>query len=169
MFGVASVRTFASHEWRSYRDLRLRALAESPDAFGSTLALEQDRSEEDWSERLTRGTTSGTDLPLVAEVNGQAVGLAWARIDASDPAIGHLYQMWVAPGFRGLGAGRLLLSAAIDWARAANVRALDLGVTTGNTSAERLYTRAGFKSLGDPHPLRPDTALVEHTMRLEFI
>jgi len=165
---VPSVRTFAPHEWRSYRDLRLRALAESPDAFGSTLALEQGRPDENWSARLARGTVSGTDLPLVAEVSGLAVGLAWATIDASDETIGRLYQMWVAPGFRGLGAGRLLLHAAIDWARAAKLRAFVLGVTSGNTPAMRLYTSAGFKPVGAPEPLRPGSELLEHTMRLEF-
>ncbi len=39
------VRTFAPHEWPTYKDLRLRALADSPDAFGSTLAAEQGRTD----------------------------------------------------------------------------------------------------------------------------
>jgi len=45
-YGVASrrmpiVRKFASDEWRLYRMLRLAALEESPDAFGSTVAHER--------------------------------------------------------------------------------------------------------------------------------
>jgi ribosomal protein S18 acetylase RimI-like enzyme len=168
MSGVPSVRVFASHEWRSYRDLRLQALAESPDAFGSTLALEQGRTDEDWSARLARGTSSGSDLPLVAEVSGKAVGLAWARISESDHTFANLYQMWVAPGYRRVGAGRMLVCAAIDWARAAKLQALVLCVTSGNSPATRLYTRAGFKSVGAPEPLRPGCPLFAHTMKLEF-
>src|SRR4030067_246818 len=91
------IRPFESHEWRTYKDLRLRALADSPDAFGSTLAAEQDSSDLDWSSRLASGAGSGLDLPLVAEVDGEPVGLAWGRIDRSDPGLAYLYQRWVAP------------------------------------------------------------------------
>jgi hypothetical protein len=35
---VPSIRPIESHEWRMYRDLRLRSLTDSPDAFGTTLA-----------------------------------------------------------------------------------------------------------------------------------
>src|SRR5262245_26935498 len=99
-----SVRKLEPAQWPVYRALRLRALADSPDAFGSTLAIEQSRSAEDWSMRLARGATSDRELPLVAEVGPDAVGLVWARVDASEPSIVNVYQMWVAPEFRGRGA-----------------------------------------------------------------
>ena len=35
------IRSFLSHEWRTYKNLRLRALADSPDAFGRTLVQEK--------------------------------------------------------------------------------------------------------------------------------
>jgi len=35
---MLKVREFLPDEWQTYRALRLRSLAESPDAFGSTLA-----------------------------------------------------------------------------------------------------------------------------------
>ncbi|MGZ5093862.1 MAG: GNAT family N-acetyltransferase [Burkholderiales bacterium] len=168
MSGVPSVRAFASHEWRSYRELRLRALAESPDAFGSTLALEEGRTDEDWSARLAHGMASGSDLPLVVEVSGKAVGLAWAKINESDHTVANLYQMWVSPSYRRMGAGRMLVCTAIDWARAANLQALILCVTSGDSPATRLYTSAGFKSVGAPEPLRPGCPLFPHTMKLEF-
>lgn len=166
--GSPSVRPFASHEWRIYRDLRLRALADSPDAFGSTLAREAGGADEKWAARLARGVASGTDCPLVAEVNGCAVGLTWARVDAPGDTEAHLFQMRVAPGCRGRGAGRLLLRAAIDWALSANVRALHLAVTWGDTPAMRLYRRAGFEPVGDPAPLRPGSPLLARSMRLEL-
>lgn len=165
-----AIRRFEAHEWRTYRAVRLRALDESPDAFGSTLELEEGRSDEVWSDRLASGVSSGTDLPLVAEegASGEPVGLAWGRIEPSEPQTARLYQMWVAPEARGLGAGRMLLDAVIAWARSMNVQRIDLGVTCGDTPATRLYTRAGFESVDDPRPLRPGAPLLAQSMRLKI-
>lgn len=63
---VPSIRRFASDEWRMYRDLRLRSLADSPDAFVTTLAQAQKRPEEEWSTQLATGAVSRSDLPLLA-------------------------------------------------------------------------------------------------------
>src|SRR5438067_1084868 len=133
MHASPTVRTFASHEWRAYRDLRLRALADSPDAFGSTLAAEQASSDEQWSARLARGVASDTDVALAAELNDRLVGLAWVKLEALDQNVAHVYQMWVAPNFRRRGAGRMLLRSAIGWAKAASAKALVLAVTCGDT------------------------------------
>jgi hypothetical protein len=40
------IRRFAAHEWQSYKNLRLRALADSPDAFGRTLAEAQEYADD---------------------------------------------------------------------------------------------------------------------------
>jgi predicted N-acetyltransferase YhbS len=160
------VRRLAAHEWREYRDVRLRALADAPDAFSSTLLRERGFSDDTWSARLA--SAADADLPLVAEADGELVGLTWGRIDASEPDVAHLFQMWVAPSHRGLGAGRQLLDIVIRWTQASNARYLDLGVTCGDTPAMRLYTRAGFKPAGDPEPLRPGSTMLAQPMRLDL-
>jgi GNAT superfamily N-acetyltransferase len=166
MKAIPAVRSLARDEWRTYRDLRLRSLEDSPDAFGRTLSEERARPDEHWSSRLA--SVSAADLPLVAEVNGEPVGLAWGRIEPSTPDTAHLYQMWVAPNHRGLGAGQLLLGAVIRWATAARVGWIALGVTCGDTAAMRLYARAGFRPVGEPAPLRPGSSLLAQSMRLEL-
>jgi len=160
------VRKFAPDEWRVYRDLRLRALQESPDAFGSTFAQEVRRTDDDWASRLSRGARSSRDLPLVAEVNGKASGLAWARIEEDAPDIAHLHQMWVAPDRRRQGVGRALLEAVVGWARSAGAHVVVLDVTSGNSEAVRLYERAGFVPIGNQKPLRPGSALQSRSMHL---
>jgi GNAT superfamily N-acetyltransferase len=162
------IRTFAPREWSTYKDLRLRSLADSPDAFGRTLAEERDRADAEWSNRLTSATDRNWDLPLMAELDEEAIGLAWGRIERSTPDVANLYQMWVAPDHRRLGAGRMLLEAIIAWARARNVCYLDLGVTCGDNPAIRLYTRAGFERLGEPELLRPGSDLLAQPMRLKL-
>lgn len=166
MNAIPSIRRFARDEWRTYRNLRLQSLEESPDAFGRTTLEEQDRPDAHWSARLE--SALGSDLPLLAEVDGHAVGLAWGRIDPSSPDTAHVYQMWVAPSHRRLGAGKRFLEAVIAWAATANVRWVALGVTCGDTPAMRLYSRLGFEPTGDPVPLRPGSPLLAQPMRLEL-
>ena len=160
------VRTLGAHEWPLYRALRLRALSDAPAAFGSTLAEEETRCDEDWAWRLNLGATSGRDRPLVAEMAGVEVGLAWAKVDAADPSCVNLFQVWVAPVARRHGAAALLLDAALDWARARRARAMQLGVVCGNDAARRLYERAGFREVGQPGPQRPGSDRMEQMMRL---
>ena len=146
----------------------MRALHESPDAFGSTFAQEVRRTDDDWASRLARGARSSRDLPLVAEVAGEPSGLAWARIEDDAPAVAHLYQMWVAPDTRRQGVGRALLEAVVGWARSAGAHTLVLDVTSGNSEAVRLYERAGFVPIGDQKPLRPGSALRSRSMHLSL-
>jgi GNAT superfamily N-acetyltransferase len=162
---MLTVRRFTPDEWRLYRDLRLRALQDAPDAFGSTYEHECQRTDSDWRTRLERGAASARDLPLVAEVDGEPTGLAWARLSDEEAGVAHLYQMWVAPESRGQGVGRALLDAAVEWARTAGAHALMLNVTIGNSPAVHLYERAGFVPVGDPGPLRPGSALQSRSLR----
>jgi GNAT superfamily N-acetyltransferase len=166
MIYAPTVRALDADEWRVYRGLRLRALADAPDAFGSTLAEEEGRRDAEWSGRLASGADHRANLPLVAELRGEPIGLAWGRIERANPGVAALYQMWVAPTHRRLGAGQMLLEAVIVWARARNAAYLTLGVTCGDSSARRLYERVGFRPLGEPLPLRPGSKLLGQPMRL---
>ncbi len=104
----------------------------------------------------------------MAEVDGEPIGLAWGRIERTNPDVANLYQMWVAPNYRSLGAGRLLLEAVIAWAREKNARYLELGVTYRESPAMQLYRRAGFEPAGEPEPLRPGSKWLLLPMRLDL-
>jgi ribosomal protein S18 acetylase RimI-like enzyme len=165
---MPSVRRLRADEWRAYRDLRLRALADSPNAFGSTLAVEQTKPDEYWAARLSSAASSPWQLPLVAEAGSDLVGLVWGWIDPSMPETAHVFQMWVDPQTRGMGCGSTLLDALLAWARDAKVSAVVLRVTCGDTPALRLYARAGFTSVGDPQPLRPGSRVLAQPMRCDL-
>jgi GNAT superfamily N-acetyltransferase len=161
------IRTLQPQDWATYRALRLRALADSPDAFYTTLAEEEERSPANWEARLTAAAVSDRDYPLIAEVNGVAAGLLWAKADATDSSLVDLFQMWVAPERRGCGVAAALLREAIGWARRGNARLVRLDVTCGDTPAVRLYTREGFQNVGAPWALRPGCAVLSQSMQLQ--
>ena len=161
-----SVRRLLPHEWRAYRELRLRALADSPDAFGTTLEVEQAKPDEYWSERLSSTAASQFELPIIAEAEGKFVGLVWGWIDPSKPDTAHVFQMWVAPEARGKGLGARLLDSVVAWAREARVKSVMLRVTCGDSPARKLYVRAGFAPVGDPEPLRPHSSVLAQPMAL---
>jgi GNAT superfamily N-acetyltransferase len=121
MISTPIIRSFTADEWTTYKDFRLDALTDSPDAFGSTLAEEEHRPDREWLKRLSSGISSPLDLPLIAQFDATPIGLAWGRVESSHPDVANLYQMWIAPKFRRIGAGRMLLDAVIAWARRANV------------------------------------------------
>ncbi len=163
---MLTVRRFTADEWRTYRELRLAALGESPDAFASTLARESEYTDDLWSSRLGAAVASPRDFPMVAELDGQPVGLSWARFEQGEPSVVALHQVWVAPEGRGRGAGRAMLEAARAWARSAGAASIELWVTCGNSVARGLYERAGFEPVGDPLPLRAQGPLLAQPMRL---
>jgi len=158
------IRTLHPDDWPIYRDLRLCALADAPDAFGSTHAEESQRTDDIWAARLA-APALGSHLqgwPFAAEVDGTPVGLAWVRMEG---AVAWLYQVWVAPEARGRGVGAALLDAAIGWARARKATALHLDVTAGGGAAARLYRRMGFVDVGAPVPM-PGRTTFEQAMVL---
>ncbi|MQA92201.1 MAG: GNAT family N-acetyltransferase [Gemmatimonas sp.] len=163
---MPTIRRLAADEWCGYREIRLRALTDSPDAFGSTLAVERVRPDAHWSERLSTGVASDWNYPLVAVVAGELVGVVWGRIDPDIPQTAHIYQMWVEPRCRGMGIGSMLLREVVAWARKAGAKRAVLSVTCGDTPARRLYDRVGFAPVDDPKPIRAGSALLSQTMTL---
>lgn len=159
-----SITTLTAMQWREYRDLRLRALEESPDAFATTWAQARAYPDEEWAARLQR-VSPDVDLPLIARVGDRPAGLLWCRIESPGDAVAHLYQMWVAPECRGGGIGRTLMNRALEWARSAGVRTVVLGVTAGDRPARRLYESAGFLPAGELESLRPGSDLMVQTMQ----
>jgi ribosomal protein S18 acetylase RimI-like enzyme len=155
-----AVRALTLQEWPLLRDVRLRALADAPDAFGRTFEEERGRPDAEWEAQLARSVRSDSTLTAVAERDGEAVGFVHAQVDADEPPTAELFGMWVAPAARRSGAGRALVDAIAAWARSRGAVRLVLNVTEGNTAAERLYERAGLRfTADDPVPLREGSPL----------
>jgi ribosomal protein S18 acetylase RimI-like enzyme len=132
-------RRLGPDDWEAFRDIRLRSLADSPDAFGSTLEREQGFSEDDWRRRLT-GPVYSVDDPHPVAIGG---------IFDND-GTPHVWGMWTDPAHRGRGHAHRILDALITPGTAAQ-----LDVNTGNGPARTAYERFGFVGTGQVEPLRP--------------
>jgi len=74
-------------------------------------------------------------------------GFAQLRYRASLYAKGteaHLQELYVVPGQRGRGLGRVLLDAAMEEARTAGAGFIDLATSEDDVAARGLYESAGF-------------------------
>ncbi len=153
-----AVRTLETGEWEVWRDLRLAALADSPDAFLSTLAEESGKSDEVWTDVVAATAAHQRGNLWVAEWEGEPAGMGFGRLDP-ELLLLTIAAMWVDPFARGKGLGMELLEAMMDWGRDLGAERAELWVTDGNTPAERLYERAGFSPIGTPAPLREGSDL----------
>lgn len=155
-------------EWRVYRDLRLIALHDSPAAFASQYEVEAVREDSDWAARVSAAAMPTSVQVLIAFQQTEPCGLVWCKSSAVEPDVVELFQVWVDPAFRGFGAGRALLDAAIAWAVRRGAELVCLGVTIAQSPAMRLYESSGFCPVGEPEPLRPGSMLMSQSMELQL-
>ena len=160
--GVRIVRV-GEDAWRAVRDVRLRALHDAPDSFGSTAGREERFAEAHWRMRI-RGTPTWLALDDDDEVPRGMVSLIQEPGSPIDDR--HLVSLWVAPEARRRGLGWSLIDAARDQALLDGARTLSLWVLEGNTPAGDLYVRAGFRRTGVRQQLPRDATLVEERYEL---
>jgi GNAT superfamily N-acetyltransferase len=161
------VRRARADEWEALREIRLAALTDSPDAFGSTLAGERDADEARWRGWITGEGWAGAVATFVADGPDRFLGMATGYRPDDRPTTGWLFAMWVRPERRGEGIGRRLVAAVAEWAAALDIDQLLLHVTVGNDDAVRFYASCGFVDASPVHePLREGSDRMTQTMRL---
>jgi GNAT superfamily N-acetyltransferase len=168
---IPTIRRIRADEAENLRAFRLRALAEAPSAFGSTLARETAFADATWRERAERGAAGADSVTFVAEHAGRWVGLATGL--ALDPEVPddprpELVSMFVAAEARGRAVGAALVDAVIDWAKSRRAIGLCLWVTATNPAAVALYEKCGFRPTGESKPLAHSPALTLIRMACDF-
>jgi ribosomal protein S18 acetylase RimI-like enzyme len=146
-----------------YKAVRLRALADTPSAFGSTYARESQFTEADWQQR-TANLCTPRSIGYLAHHEDEYCGIAVAFLKEQNPQYAELFSMWVAPEHRNTGTGRLLVDAIESWARHSGADTLQLMVTSSNLSAIAFYQRLGYTPTGRTEPYPNDPALIEYEM-----
>jgi GNAT superfamily N-acetyltransferase len=148
------VRATTLDDWQPMREIRLQALRDAPDAFGSTYAREIAFEPDEWHRRATRDGSFLAFLP-----HGGLAGLAGGFEE--DPGVVELVSMFVRPQARGHGVGEALADAVTAWGRNRNATSVHLWVTETNKPAIRLYERCGFAATSERQPLPSNPGLGE--------
>ena len=136
-----TVRTVGPADWELFRRVRLAALADAPEAFGSRYEDWVDAEPERWQARLT-----DVPLNLVLIMDVEPVGLVSATAPADDAV--DLISLWVAPAARGRGLSDELVRRVLAWAGEVGVGWVLLSVKIANAPARALYRRSGFVEAG---------------------
>ena len=133
-------------DWATLARVRLTALADAPEAFYSTLAQEEGRTEAEWR----AGATTASWFAAL-DADGAPAGLVAVVHGGPPPGDAMLISMWVSAAHRGTGLAMDLVAAALDSAAGAGAERLTLWVRTGNARAIAAYQRMGFV-VQDPPP-----------------
>ena len=141
------IRRLNSLDAEAYLAIRLKALQNNPEAFGSSYEEEKDQPIEKYVLRFQ----SSDSITLGAFVDEELVGVV-TIVRESLAKLQHranIIAMYVTPNQRGLRIGKTLMIEAIrvanDWP---GMEQIYLTVVTTNEPAKKLYASLGFEVFG---------------------
>jgi RimJ/RimL family protein N-acetyltransferase len=168
--GLITIRPAQEADAQAYRDLRLEALRNHPEAFSADYAASEEQPMAYWTERLR---SLGSDSMMVfAVVNDSLIGMC-GIYRGNSPKTQHsatLVSVYVQPAWRGCRIAEGLITSCVEWARAQEIRVVKLAVVTTNTAAIRCYARSDFTVYGiEPQALYHAGVMVDELLMARLI
>ncbi|RYF29234.1 MAG: GNAT family N-acetyltransferase [Comamonadaceae bacterium] len=125
--------------------LPLQVLPLSAEFVERLASIDREGGEGYWnSEDFTNAMASDFRSSVLVS-DGVAIGWSIAR---KTGGTAHLYNLTIAPAYRGLGLCRFMLDELTCWAHEQNIPCVWLEVRAGNTRAIDIYLRYGFAAVG---------------------
>ena len=146
---VVRIRRIASDDGLMLRELRLRSIADAPNAFGQPIEEARGRPENEWHRSARQSSHGDNRTWLLAEYASRTVGLVQGR--KRRPSTLLLFSMWVDPSARRLGVGRALIESLEAWGGGWNAAETILWVYGKNADAIRFYRDLGFEVIEGGH------------------
>ena len=145
---MIEVKKLEKHDAASYRNIRLAALYNSPDSFGTLYVEEATMTVDKFEEKIPVDNNS---FVLGCYKDRDLIGIV-AFYQESRTKVRHkayIRSMYVQPEYRKIGIGKLLLNELITRAKAIEeIEILLLDVVTNNLAAKQLYLSFGFQIYG---------------------
>jgi ribosomal protein S18 acetylase RimI-like enzyme len=148
------IRPITRKEAVAWRELRLEALANHPEAFGASLAEFEALDLEAVTARIP--APGGDDVLFGVYANGILGGCAGFYRDTTEKGRhkGTMWGVYLRPALRGRGLAEAMIDTVIAHARA-RVEILKCVVNPETPAARALYLGRGFRTYGlEPRALR---------------
>jgi ribosomal protein S18 acetylase RimI-like enzyme len=152
-----------------YRNLRLEALQNHPEAFSSSYEEEKEFPLEKFESRLREQDS----FTFGAFDNEQLIGVVTLVLEKKTKLKhrANIAAMYVDPEKRRLGIGKSLMLAAINKAKTMEyIVQIYLTVTSNNEPAKKLYYSLGFETYGkDKRALKIDSTYFDDELMVLFV
>jgi ribosomal protein S18 acetylase RimI-like enzyme len=161
-----AVRRLGTDDVDQFRRIRLEALANVPEAFGSSYNETVLRSTDYFTALLTNNAVFGAEQP-----DGTLAGIVgFHRLEGEKlDHRGEVFSMYVAEDLRGTGCAQALIEAVVAHASPL-VRQLHLGVGTFNDRARKLYEKMGFETYAtEPRAMRVGDRYIDEYVMVRFL
>lgn len=162
---TVQIKILTADEADNFRAIRLSALKESPEMFGSTYGAEVDKPLVFFENCLSSSTVFG------AYHNNKIIGLA-TLTQETGTKFSHkatLSSVFIEPEFQQKGVASGLLSAIIEHSKK-HVEQILLTVANDNEPAIRLYKKFGFQTYGvDIKAMKDNGKYIDEVLMKRFI
>lgn len=132
--------------WEEYRDLRLRALRDEPQAYATSYKDEINTSGQEWQNRLERYQKDKGNWMVFARNGKELVGMVGAYQDEEDKKhkSAHCMALFVSKEYRRKGIAYQLFQQLLNKLRQSGIIKAILYANIEQTAAVALYKKLGF-------------------------
>ena len=128
-----------------FREVRLKALQDSPDSFGGTYEEESEKPISYWEELVNKKPDKS--VIFAAEYDKKLIGTLFCFCREKD--ICGFGGIWVDPFHRKKGVASALVKKGIAWAKKNSLEKITLWNTEINEAAKNMYKKFGFEPTGN--------------------
>lgn len=163
------IRELTAADAAAYRELRIEALTNHPDAFASVLEYELQKSLHTTAENLA----SPIAVTFGSFSEGQLIGNATLLRESGKKMMhrANIVAVYVTPSVRGNGVANSLIKELLDYAQEwGGIEQLYLTVSSHNRPAIRLYERFGFEKYGtELRALKSGDVYTDEDLMVKFL
>jgi len=160
------IRSIEMSDLAAFKALRLEALKNHPEAFGTDYHESLGEPDSNWIERVRDSVNSDTNCLFLADAEDELAGMlgVFRSRGAKNRHAGTVWGVYVRPAYRGQKLVDRMMHEALEWCTQRGIRIVRLSATN-STAAVRCYLRCGFVVYGvSPEEIRVDETYYDEVL-----